>query len=38
VGVSTDHFKALAAWEKDLDHAKAKEILYGRFTVDVTAG
>jgi aerobic C4-dicarboxylate transport protein len=28
----------IAAWEKDLDHAKAKEILYGRFTVDVTAG
>lgn len=28
----------IAAWEKDLDHAKAKEVLYGRFTVDVTAG
>ena len=28
----------IAAWEKDLDHAKAKEALYGRFTVDVTAG
>jgi aerobic C4-dicarboxylate transport protein len=28
----------IAAWEKDLDHAKAKEVLYGRFAVDVTAG
>jgi aerobic C4-dicarboxylate transport protein len=28
----------IAAWEKDLDHAKAKEVLYGRSTVDVTAG
>jgi aerobic C4-dicarboxylate transport protein len=28
----------IAAWEKDLDHAKAKEVLYGRATVDVTAG
>jgi hypothetical protein len=28
----------IAAWEKDLDRAKAKEILYGSFTVDVTAG
>ena len=27
----------IAACEKDLDHAKAKEVLYGRFTVDVTA-
>ena len=28
----------IAAWEKDLDHAKAKEVLYGKFIVDVTAG
>jgi aerobic C4-dicarboxylate transport protein len=28
----------IAAWEKDLDHAKAKEVLYGNFIVDVTAG
>jgi aerobic C4-dicarboxylate transport protein len=28
----------IAAWEKDLDHAKAKEVLYGKFVVDVTAG
>jgi hypothetical protein len=28
----------IAAWEKDLDQTKAKEVLHGRFTVDVTAG
>jgi aerobic C4-dicarboxylate transport protein len=28
----------IAAWEKDLDHAKTKEVLYGKFVVDVTAG
>jgi aerobic C4-dicarboxylate transport protein len=28
----------IAAWEKDLDQTKAKEVLYGKFMVDVTAG
>jgi aerobic C4-dicarboxylate transport protein len=28
----------IAAWEKDLDHAKAKEVLSGGVMVDVTAG
>jgi aerobic C4-dicarboxylate transport protein len=28
----------IAAWEKDLDHAKAKEVLDGQTVVDVTAG
>ena len=28
----------ITAWEKDLDHTKAKEILYGKFKVDVTTG
>jgi aerobic C4-dicarboxylate transport protein len=28
----------IAAWEKDLDHAKAKEVLDGHTVVDVTAG
>src|SRR4030081_2656466 len=28
----------IAAWEKDLDHAKAKEVLEGEELVDVTAG
>jgi hypothetical protein len=28
----------IAAWEKDLDHTKAKEVLNGKFIVDVTAG
>src|SRR3979490_1169264 len=27
----------IAAWEKDLDHARAKEVLDGNLTVDVTA-
>jgi aerobic C4-dicarboxylate transport protein len=28
----------IAAWEKDLDHAKAREVLDGQTVVDVTAG
>jgi aerobic C4-dicarboxylate transport protein len=28
----------IAAWEKDLDHARAKQVLGGSVTVDVTAG
>ena len=28
----------IAAWEQDLDQTKAKEVLHGRFTVDVTTG
>jgi aerobic C4-dicarboxylate transport protein len=28
----------IAAWEKDLDYAKAKEVLGGKLAVDVTAG
>ena len=28
----------IAAWEKDLDHARAKEVLGGKLAVDVTAG
>jgi hypothetical protein len=28
----------IAAWEKDLDHARAKQVLSGSVTVDVTAG
>jgi aerobic C4-dicarboxylate transport protein len=28
----------IAAWEKDLDHARAKQVLDGSVTVDVTAG
>jgi hypothetical protein len=29
---------AIAAWEKDLDYVKAKAVLNGNVTVDVTAG
>ena len=28
----------IAAWEKDLDHAKAKEVLSSKVMVDVIAG
>jgi aerobic C4-dicarboxylate transport protein len=28
----------IAAWEKDLDHAKAKEVLSRTVTIDVIAG
>jgi aerobic C4-dicarboxylate transport protein len=28
----------IASWEKDLDHARAKEVLDGHVAVDVTAG